>query len=265
MDIVLYLALGCVGGFLAGLFGIGGGLIIVPTLVWVFRHQGYDMSVAMHMALATSLATIVVTGISSARAHHQQHHVHWPTAKALTPFLVLGSVSGVVVAHFLTGQLLGRLFVGFLILMSVYMWFSPEPKQHRFRVANWRWKFASTLMGVLSALLGIGGALFMVPFLKSKGMAIRYAIGTAAFCGVPLAVTGTIGYMLGGGAEQPLPVYTIGYVNLLAFACIVLTSSHFSKVGAKLVTKVPPQRMRRGFAVFIWVLAANLIYKMASN
>ncbi|MBW8192293.1 sulfite exporter TauE/SafE family protein [Neiella marina] len=262
MEIALYLGLGCFAGFLAGLFGIGGGLIIVPVLVWTFTHQGIDIGVAMHMALATSLATIVITTLNSAYAHHQQGHVHWPTVRALVLFLMLGSVIGVSVAHHLPGQLLSNIFMGFLLLMSVYMWFSKEPKQERLRKANWRWKLASSVMGFLSAILGIGGALFMVPFLKSKRMAIRYTIGTAAFCAAPLAFTGAVSYMLAGSDVTSLPAATIGYVHIWAFMGIVLTSSVFSQIGAKLVSRLPPKAMKRAFSVFLWVLAGNLIWKL---
>lgn len=262
MEFALYLGLGCIAGFLAGLFGIGGGLIIVPVLMWTFSHQGIDISVAMHMALATSLATIVITSLNSAWAHHKQEHVHWPTVRALVLFLMLGSVIGVTIAHRLSGQLLSNIFMGFLLLMSVYMWFSKEPAQEKFRQANWRWKLACSVMGLLSAILGIGGALFMVPFLKSKRMAIRYAIGTAAFCAAPLAMTGAASYMLAGSDVEALPDATIGYVHIWAFLGIVLTSSVFSRVGAKLVAKLPPQTMRRAFSLFLWLLAGNLIWKL---
>lgn len=261
MDFLLYLGLGCVAGFLAGLFGIGGGMIIVPVLFSTLTVQGVDISVAMHISLATSLATIVVTGANSAWAHHKQHHVHWPTAKALIPFLMLGSLLGVSIAHHLSGELLSRLFMGFLVTMSFYIWFSPEPKAHKFRVPNWRWKGAASVMGTLSAILGVGGALFMVPFLKSKGMAIRYAIGTTSLCGVPLALTGAIAYMFAGTQVEEVPGFTLGYVNLWAFLGIVLTSSVFSRIGAKTVAKLKPQFTRRAFSLFLWVLVGNLIWK----
>ena len=236
-------------------------MIIVPVLLSTFTLQGVPLDVAMHMALATSLATIVVTGMNSAWAHHKQLHVHWPTAKALVPFLVLGSALGVTVAHHLSGQLLSRAFVGFMVCMSFYIWFSPEPKPCDFGVPNWRWKLASAVFGTLSAILGVGGALFLVPFLKSKGMGIRHAIGTAAFCGVPLALTGALGYMWAGEQVGDLPGLNLGYIHLTAFAGIVLTSSVFSRVGARLVSRISPNWTRRSFAVFLWVLVANLIWK----
>lgn len=263
MDFLLFLGLGCVAGFLAGLFGIGGGMIIVPVLFSTLTLQGVDISVAMHMALATSLATIVVTGTNSALAHHKQHHIHWPTAKALIPFLILGSMVGVGVANQLSGYTLSRLFMVFLFVMSVYIWLSPEPTQEVFRVANWRWKFAASVMGALSAVLGVGGALFMLPFLKSKGMVIRYAIGTTAACGVPLALTGALGYILVGGDDlsAKVPGWSLGYVNLTAFLGIVLTSSVFSRIGAKVVAKLPAKWTKRAFAVFLWILVSSLIWK----
>lgn len=262
MDFLLYLGLGCVAGFLAGLFGIGGGLIIVPVLLSTLTAQGVDLSVAMHISLATSLTTIVVTGANSAWAHHRQQHVHWPTAKALIPFLMLGSLVGVSIAHHLSGQTLTRVFMGFLITMSIYIWFSPEPSAHRFRVANWRWKAAASVMGTLSAILGVGGALFMVPFLKSKGMSIRHAIGTTSLCGVPLALTGAIGYMVAGLQVTDVPGFTFGYVNVWALLGITLTSSVFSRIGAKTVAKLAPQFTRRAFAVFLWILVGHLIWKL---
>ena len=219
MELIIYLAIGAIAGFTAGLFGVGGGLIIVPILYIVFTQLQYDPSVIMHMAVGTSLATIIVTSISSVMAHHLKGAVLWPVFRNLAPGLVIGSFLGAGIADYLPGQGL-QLLIGFFAVWVALRMFSR---------ANVKIDPASTLpstpkqmatgagIGIASAIFGIGGGSLTVPFLNRCGVVMQKAVATSAACGLPIAIAGALGFMWFGKQSDVTVPNTIGYIHIYAF------------------------------------------------
>lgn len=193
MELLAYLIIGAVAGFAAGLFGVGGGLIVVPILYIVFMHAGYGEAVTMHLALGTSLATIMVTSVSSMLAHNKNHAVLWPVVGRLTPGLVFGSFAGAAIADALSGQKLQLVIGIFTLFVGINMLRSARVKSSRQNrpLINPRWHwFAGVVIGLASALFGIGGGSLTVPYLNRSGIAMQQAVGSSAACGLPIAIAG---------------------------------------------------------------------------
>lgn len=257
----IYLALGAFAGLIAGLLGVGGGLIIVPVLAWVFLTQGVDANVIMHMALATSLATIVFTSISSVYAHHRHGHVAWGMVLRLAPSLILGALAGAWLAKGMeTGQL-QRLFAVFEIAVGLYMLLgSPKPSANKHAAANHlELAAAGSAIGVVSAILGIGGGTLTVPYLSWRGVLMQRAVAVAAACGLPIALGGAIGYAWGIGAGHALPAASIGYIYLPAMLAICATSLMFAPLGAKWASVLKPHVLKRIFALFLLLLGVLML------
>ena len=257
---LLYLALGAVAGTAAGLFGIGGGAIIVPILVLSFRARGFGDSVLMQLALGTSLASIIVTGASSVRAHHLLGNVVWPVVLRMAFGIVGGTLLGSVVAGHLDGALLIRVFTLFLVFVAIKMaWPRKPPSQRESRSPG-----ISTMLGTggaigfVSALFGIGGGTMSVPFLNWLGLEMKQAVGTAAACGLPIAVSGAIGYAVMGWAHPDLPSYCVGYLYLPAWLGIILASSPSARWGARLAHRLPEQWLRRAFSALVMAIVLKL-------
>jgi uncharacterized membrane protein YfcA len=238
-------------GFLAGLLGIGGGLVVVPALVVAFAVQGVSDEVATHMAVATSLATIVVTGFSSAVAHHRRQAVQWPAVALLGAGLVLGSGAGAVTSFQLSPRVLQGIIGTFLLFMAVKMvW--PRPSE---RGAKPLGRFVLALSGVgigwASAILGIGGGLFAVPLLRRGGFTMVRAVGTSAACGFVLAIGGVIVHLLYGSTEVASPSRW-GLIHGPAFLGIVATSLFAAPLGARVAHRLPGRVLRLVFALFLF-------------
>ncbi len=260
MDLSMLLLSGAIAGILAGLLGIGGGIVIVPIVVLLFESQGLDNALAIKMALGTSLATIVFTAMSSIYTHHQKAAVQWNIFKTMTPGILAGSLTGAWLAHIIPGEFLYISFIIFLFLVSMQMTLS-RVSAHRSLPGKQVMNIASYSTGVISALMGVGGGSLTVPFLSYCGIPVKHAIATAAAVGLPIAVSGTLGYILGGLNEQNLPSGSIGYVNLPVFGGIVVASLLFAPVGATLTHKLPDIVLRRLFAVFLFALAIRMTLK----
>lgn len=257
--LIIYLSLGAFAGIMAGLLGVGGGLIIVPALAWVFRLQGIDDSLIMHIAIGTSLATIVVTSIASVRAHHKRGAVLWPVFWQLTPGIVAGALAGAFVADLLPGAGLRLIFGVFVLVVALQMAFDVKPAAARDLPHAPGMAVAGGVIGSLSAIVGIGGGSLTVPFLTWCNTAIRNAVATSAACGLPIAVTGTLGFVATGWGAENLPAWSLGHVYLPALAGIILLSMVAAPFGAKLAHTLPTKAVRRLFALFLAAVGSSLV------
>lgn len=257
--LAVYALVGAVAGLLAGLFGLGGGIIIVPALIYTFSTQGMTSEYLTHLAVGTSLMTIMVTSISSVRTHHQKGAVLWPLAFSILPGIVLGSWLGSKTATGLEGYQLQMAFGGFAIVVALSM-LLPTPAERAQLPGVPGRVVAGGVIGWASALFGIGGGSLTVPFLSFCGIPMQRAVATSASLGLPIAVVGALTYMWQGlhsGAE--LPAWSTGYVYWPAFAGMVICSAPFAKVGARLAHRLPAAKLKSLFAVFLMLVGAELL------
>lgn len=261
MELTTLLIAGAVAGTTAGLFGIGGGLIIVPVLNALFLQAGYSPNHVIKLAIGTSLAAIVFTSASSLWAHHRRRGVRWPLVATMAPGVVIGSLLGAAVADWMPAFWLGVVFTVFIVLIAVRIGWGTTPMGNTLPAA-WQLSALSGGAGSLSALLGIGGGVMHVPLLTWGGVPIREAIGTAAAVGFPLAVTSALAFMVMGSNEQPLPAHSLGYVHLPALGAIVVTSMVFAPLGAKLAHRIPERLLKRSFAGFVLLLAGQMAFTL---
>ncbi|MDD2770344.1 MAG: sulfite exporter TauE/SafE family protein [Methylococcus sp.] len=262
--LAFYLAFGAVAGLASGMFGIGGGAIIVPFLVWIFPGQGVPEDILMIMAVATSLATIVVTSISSVRAHHRRGAVVWPLVWRLVPGIALGTVAGSIVADQLPTQQFKQLFAAFLMAVAVQVYLGRrEEKPGEAAISLAMLTGGGLGIGVLSALFGIGGGSITVPFLLRCRQNIRHAVAISSACGFPIAVVGTLSYIVLGWAHPSLPGYSLGYIYWPAFLGIGAASVLTAPAGAALAHRLPMQGLKRLFAAVLFLLGARMLWKSA--
>lgn len=240
--------------------GIGGGLIIVPVLASVFYNQQMEPTVVMHLAVGTSLATIVVTSISSIYAHHRRRAVLWPLFWRLAPGIVVGAWLGAWLAAYLPGQELRLIFGVFELLVALQMAFSLQPPPSHSLPNRAAMAFAAGSIGSLSAVVGIGGGTLTVPYLTWCKIPIHNAIATAAACGLPIAVAGSAGFIVSGWNQAALPAYASGFVYWPAFFSIIVASALCAPLGAKLAHALPAQKLRIVFALFLFLLALWMLF-----
>lgn len=258
MDFLLaYLILGLMAGFVAGLLGVGGGLIIVPILVWLFEAQGITQH-AMHLALGTSLASILFTSMSSLRAHHARGAVDWLTVKRIAPGIVAGTLLGAILAARLSAMPLKIFFVAFLFYAAVQMWWNFKPDAHRQLPGIAGMFGAGSIIGAISSWVGIGGGTLSVPFQLWCNVPLHRAIGTSAAIGLPIALAGAAGYALSGSGHA-IPG-TWGYLHLTALACIALGSISTAPLGARVAHALPVGRLKRIFALLLFALAIRMAW-----
>jgi uncharacterized membrane protein YfcA len=258
---VAFLLAGFGGGFLAGLLGVGGGIVIVPVLYHVFGYLHVPEDVRMHVAVGTSLATIMTTSISSWRSHAKRDAVDIDLLKRWAPTIIGGAIAGGFLAAYLHGGALTLIFAVVATAVSIQMAFVPE----RFRVAEQlpkgaAGKAAPFLLGAVSATMGIGGGTLSVPFLSLFSYPIHRAVGTASAFGLMIAVPGTIAFIIGGWHRPDLPPYSLGYVNLVGFAVIATLSYVTAPWGARAAHAVSRSTLRKFFALFLAITAARMIF-----
>lgn len=257
--ILLYCLLGTIAGLLAGLLGVGGGLVIVPALAVLFLSADMPPVIIMHLALGTSLATIAVTSVSSAWAHHRYGAVLWPVFLRLSPGIVIGAWLGATVAEQLSSTVLQKVFGIFELLVAVQMGLNLKPAAHRQLPGKLITSVAGTVIGGVSAIVGIGGGTLTVPFLHWCNVNMRKAVATSAACGFPIAVAGALGYIVAGWNNSALPDGSSGYVYWPAFAVISVTSLLFAPLGAKLAHAIPVALLKRIFAVVLLGLGIKML------
>ena len=235
---------------------------MVPILSMTFAARGYSTDHVIHMALATSMATIIPGAFMSARAHHQLNAVHWNVLRRMTPGILVGTFCGAVIAHFSSTTFLKGFFVAFICLLAIQLLLDLSSKITARKTTELPGIvglfFFGALMGVVSSFAGIGGAILSIGFLTWRGLTMHHAIGTAAAIGVPLAIAGTIGFVVTGLTDHALPEWSLGYVYLPAFAAIALTSMFFAPLGARLAHKLPVKTLKKIFVVFLVALATKM-------
>lgn len=258
-DLLAYLVLGGVAGVLAGLLGVGGGLIIVPGLLWVFRANGFDEAVVAHLAVGTSLGTIVPTSLSSIRAHHRRGAVLWPVVARLAAGIVVGAGLGAAIADRLATAWLQRVVGVFALTVAVQMLTGARAEAHRGLPGPAGLAAVGAGIGTLSGLVGIGGGSLTVPFLTWCGVDIRRAVATSAACGLPIAVAGAIGFALVGWREAGLPAGSTGFLYWPALLGVAVASVLTAPLGARLAHTLPVSALKRVFATVLVLVGLKLL------
>lgn len=259
---LLVFATGLIAGFLAGLLGVGGGLLIVPALVLIFAAWQFPPAHIMHLALGTSLASILFTSISSLRAHHMHGAVNWPVVLGITPGIVFGTLAGALVAAQLSAFFLKVFFIVFIFYVASQMLLNIKPKPSRQLPGAVGLFAVGGLIGGVSSLVGIGGGTLSVPFMTWCNVKLHQAIGTSAALGFPIAAAGALGYVLNGLMAQGLPQYCWGYVFLPALAGLVLASVMTAPLGAKLAHRLPVAKLKKIFAVLLLALGTRMLVSL---
>ncbi|KAF3978595.1 MAG: sulfite exporter TauE/SafE family protein [Methylococcales symbiont of Iophon sp. n. MRB-2018] len=256
---LLALLLGAIAGLLAGLFGLGGGVIIVPALLWLFTEQQFPEQEMMIMAVATSLATIVLTSISSSISHYKLGNIIWAKVFKLTPGILLGSVVGAKLADWITADNLKWFFISYLIYVGLRMGYKSNPKIGGEKISAWMDYPVGNGIGLISSLLGIGGGTLTVPYLLSSQIAMKNAVAISSVCGLPIALSGATTYIWLGWEKTTLPEWSLGYVYLPAFLGITICSILTAPIGAKLANRLPAKKLKRYFSIVILLIAIKMI------
>ncbi len=257
-----YLAIGALVGFLAGLLGIGGGMSVVPLLVFVFTAKAFPAEHIVHMALATSMATIPFTSAASVRAHHRLGGVDWSIVLGMLPGLVAGAVLGATVAGLVPGRPLAIFFTAFILYTGINMFRAAKPKPARTLPGRGGLALVGAGISFVASFLAAGAAFLSVPYMTWCNVPMRRAIGTAAAIGFPLALASSLGFIYAGYGLPGLPPASLGYVYLPALALIVATSVPVAPLGARLSQRVPVTQLRRAFGVIMLLLAAAMLARI---
>lgn len=252
-------ALGCLAGFLAGLLGIGGGLVIVPALVYLLPSLGFSPEVVMPVAIATSLASIVFTSASGTFAHHKNNNIPWAIAKQLMIMIAIGALFGAYIADSLSSELLTYIFAVAVTILASYMLFSVRIEKSKPLPNHWVIKAIGLGTGYISSLMGIAGGAILVPVLTYYSLSLREAIGTATVCGFVVALFGATGFIITGLDQASLPSWSLGYIYLPALFGIISTSSLFAPFGVKMAEKLPVRYLRRIFSGFLILVAIKMV------
>ncbi len=259
MELLLYLLLGAAAGVLAGLFGVGGGIIIVPVLVFSFAAQGVDPSVLTHLAVGTSLATIVFTSVNSVLEHQRKGAVRWPIFIWMTLGILLGAALGAATASAIQGEKLQKIIGVFAIVIALQMALDLRPKASSSVPGKFGLSIAGGVIGWASAIFGIGGGSLNVPFLTWRSVPMQQAVATSAACGLPIAVAGALTFMWLGWDKPQLPSWSLGFVYLPAMAGIAVTSMFFARFGARLAHRLSPRLLKRLFALLLFCVGLSFL------
>ncbi len=255
----MYLSLGAAAGVLAGLFGVGGGIIIVPVLVLSFKAQGLAPEILTHLAIGTSLATIIFTSINSVLEHHRKGAVLWPLFVWMLLGICLGGQLGSMTAALLNGEVLQKIIGVFALVVAVQMSLQLRPNPSRVVPGKVGLTGAGVVIGWASAIFGIGGGTLTVPFLTWRSVPMQKAVATSAACGLPIAVSGAIGFMWNGWNNPQLPEWSAGFIYLPALAGIAISSMFFARVGARLAHRLSPLMLKRLFALLLFSVGVNFL------
>lgn len=256
--LVMYSAVGAVAGVLAGLLGIGGGLVIVPMLVYCLTLQGISSQHIMHLALGTSMASIMFTAVSSFWSHHRRGAVKWIVVQRIVLGIFLGTFLGANMAAQLSTRFLKVFFVVFLYYVALQILFGKKPKPSRQLPRRFGMFGVGNIIGAVSSLVGIGGGTLSVPFMVWCNVPLHQAIGTSAAIGFPIALAGTLGYIY-SGLDTNLPAGSLGYVYLPALLGIIIASVMTAPLGVRLAHNLPVDKLKRVFAVLLMVVATRML------
>ncbi len=256
------LALGLVAGFLAGLLGIGGGMLMVPILTFILGQRGVEPGLAVKMAIATSMATIAFTSLSSVRAHHRRGAVRWDLVRGLSPGIVLGGLlAGAGLFGLLKGAWLALVFGVFVSFSGWQMLRNARPAPSRQMPGTAGQLSAGAGIGLLSGLVGAGGGFVSVPFMVWCNVAVHNAVATSAALGFPIALANTLGYVIGGWTLAPALPGSVGYLYLPALGLIAAASVFMAPLGARAAHAMNVAQLKRAFALLLFGLAAYMLYK----
>lgn len=256
------LAAGAIGGFAAGLFGIGGGVVIVPALALTFEVLGYDHAIIQHLSVATSLAVVVVTGSSSAWAHYKRGGVMLDVVKVWAPFLVAASLLGGLSARYYSGDLLRIIFGVVALFLAVNMVLPLQRYlMERFAESKPAHRIVAAVIAYVSALMGIGGGSLSVPTLAAFGHTMQKAVGTSSALGVVLAVPGVLGFVVSGWGVGGLPPFSLGFVNVPAFLLVGTTAALIAPYGAALAHKMEQKNLKIAFGLFLAFVGLRMLYQ----
>ncbi|MCL2590409.1 MAG: sulfite exporter TauE/SafE family protein [Betaproteobacteria bacterium] len=260
-----YPLLGVVVGFLAGLLGVGGGGIMVPILTSLFLAQGFPREQVVHMALGTSMATIMLTSVSSLRAHHARGAVGWKIVRRVTPGILAGTFFGTFIVSRLNAVPLTVFFACFMCFVAAQMWSNIKPKPSRELPSRLGMSAVGLFIGLISALVAIGGGSLSVPFMVWCNVEARRAMGTSAAIGFPIALAGTVGYLVNGWADTSMPPYTFGYIYLPALVLVGVVSVFMAPFGAACAHRMPVVILKRIFAGILILLALKMLYSVINQ
>lgn len=264
MDITLiaaFLMIGAAVGFSAGLLGIGGGMLLVPFMTFLLTHKGFPKELIVHMAIATSLATIMFTSLSSVRAHHQRGAVLWPVVKMLVPGILIGSWIGPWIGKQMNASMLALFFGGFVILSATQMLIDKKPAAARDLPQAPGMLGAGGMIGILSGLVGAGGGFVSVPFMTWCNVRIHNAVATSAALGFPIALAGTLSNVYFGMRTPGLPEGALGFIYVPALLVVSIASVLTAPLGARTAHSLPVKSLKKIFAVMLYCLAGYMVYK----
>jgi uncharacterized membrane protein YfcA len=253
--------IGIFAGISAGLLGLGGGLVSVPALLYVFKFYGMPETHLMHIAVSTSLMAIIVTSFSSLAAHHRGQNVDWQLMKRLSIGLIVGGFLGAYFATLVSSQLLQRVFAVYAFLMSIRLWVSMPVLETSTRLLKQPYLFVSSVtFGGVSALVGMGGGTMVVPYLLMAGQKIQKAIGTSAACAFPIAISGVLGFIIMGQQHQIAGEWQIGFIHWQAFLGLISTSIIFAPLAAKWARNLPLVLLERLFSLVLMAVSISLFF-----
>jgi uncharacterized membrane protein YfcA len=256
----VFILLGIFSGLIAGLLGIGGGLIVVPVLLFLFPLIGLgDSPHLVHLAIGTSLATILFSSMASIYTHHKNKGVLWDVFIRIAPGIVIGSILGSTIAHLLPGEILKKVFGVLEILIALQMAFGRNPAPTRTLPSGVPLSFFGVSVGAVGTIMGMGGGALTTPFFMWCNVAARNAMATSAAIGLPNALAGAIGYIVTGWGQPDLPSWSIGYIYLPALLGIVIPSLFFAPIGATLTHRLPAKLLKRFFAIMLVLLGLNML------
>lgn len=258
--LLAYLALGAFVGFFAGLLGVGGGGIMVPVLTTMFAAQGFPPAQMVHLALGTSMAAIVLTSVSSLRAHHAHGAVRWDIVKGITPGVLFGTFGGTFIAALAPTRPLAIFFGCFMAYVSLQMILNVKPKPSRALPGPVGLAGVGSGIGLVSALVAIGGGSLSVPFMTWCNVKMQNAIGTSAAIGLPIALAGGAGYLINGWSVEGLPAWSVGYIYLPALVAISAVSTFTAPLGARLAHRLPVATLKKVFAGVLILLSAKMLH-----
>ncbi|RLA07499.1 MAG: sulfite exporter TauE/SafE family protein [Gammaproteobacteria bacterium] len=263
--IIILLLLGSIVGFMAGLLGIGGGGIMVPTLTYLFLYQGINLDIVVHLALGTSMASIITGSFSSLMAHHKKNAVDWQVVKIITPGILIGAFLATFLVASLNTQILAIFFVFFMAFSSFKMFKSNKQKPSQTILSKLQFGLVGTMIGAISSMVSIGGGTMSVPFLMWQRLPITRAIGTSSTIGLPIAISATIGFIINGWFLTKMDDVTqaqLGFVFLPAVFLISIMSFFTAPAGVAVAHKLPTNILKKIFAILLMVLSIKMLFSI---
>ncbi|WP_228893081.1 sulfite exporter TauE/SafE family protein [Pseudoduganella aquatica] len=262
MDILLYIALGAGAGVLAGLLGVGGGTVIVPVLTFVYTAHHFPPEYTLHLALGTSMASILFTSVASLRSHHKRGAVDWSVVRRLSPGIVAGTLAGVWLAARMSTNVLKLIFICFAYFVAIQMLMNIKPKPSRQLPETGGMLASGGAIGVVSSFVGIGGGTLSVPFMTWCNVPLHTVIGTSAALGFPIAAAGVAGYVLNGWRVAALPEHSLGFVYLPALAAIAIASVLTAPLGARMAHALPVAKLKKLFACLLLIVGTRMLISL---